>query len=90
MLTIVLIGYVAGLLTTFSLVPEIYRTWRIKEARDLSYYWLASLGVGVVLWIAYGIFISSMPVIAANSASIILVMLQALLTVRYNKRKLKR
>ena len=78
------IGYVAGLLTTGSLVPEIYRTWKKKEARDLSFYWLGALSAGVALWIVYGVMIASFPVIIANVASLILCAIQIGLAIRYD------
>ena len=31
-----IIGYVAALFTTFSLLPQIIRIWKLKEARDIS------------------------------------------------------
>lgn len=84
LLGIELIGYAAGTLTTISLIPEIYRTWKRKEARDLSFYWLGTMCTGQALWVAYGVYISSLPIVAANSVSVFLCLVQATLILKYN------
>ena len=85
MIAVELLGYIAGTLTTIALVPEIYRTWRKKEARDLSFYWLGCLGIGCGIWIIYGALIGSYPVIIANVVSVILCCVQITLAVKYDK-----
>lgn len=84
-----LIGYLAGALTTLSLVPEIYRTMKKKEARDLSFYWLGSLSLGVALWIVYGVSIASLPVIIANSVSLVLCIIQIALAIKYDRIRIR-
>lgn len=89
MLQIELIGYVAGTLTTLALIPEIYTTWRKKDARDLSFYWLGSLSVGNALWAVYGAMIASLPIMAANSISFVLSLVQIALVIKYDRVKLR-
>ena len=72
--TIVLIGYIAGTLTTISFVPQVARAWKLKETRDLSFAMLLLFALGVLLWALYGIWIGSMPVIAANVITFILIL----------------
>ncbi len=86
---ITLIGYLAAFLTTASLMPEIYRTWRKKESRDLSFYWIFSLGAGQVFWLAYGLMINSMPLAVAALVSLMLAIIQAAFTIKYAKPKAK-
>ena len=69
----VLIGYVAGTLTTVSFVPQVIKTWKLKETRDISLAMLLLFAVGILLWTVYGIWIGSLPVIAANIMTFILV-----------------
>ena len=73
--TIVLIGYVAGTLTTASFVPQVIRSWRLRETRDISLAMLILFAVGVILWTAYGVFIGSFPIIAANITTLVLILM---------------
>ena len=44
----------AGALTTFSLLPQLFKVLKRKSARDLSRTWLVSSSAGFVLWTYYG------------------------------------
>ncbi|CAN0043739.1 unnamed protein product [Ascophyllum nodosum] len=47
------VGFVAGLLVSIALVPQIYRAHKRKSAKDLSYSWQVTLAVGVVFQLLY-------------------------------------
>jgi MtN3 and saliva related transmembrane protein len=64
--TIALTGYLAGTLTTISFVPQVLRTWKLRETKDFSLAMLLLFAAGMLLWTAYGIWINSFPIIAAN------------------------
>ncbi|MDR3723555.1 MAG: SemiSWEET transporter [Terracidiphilus sp.] len=80
------IGMAAGICTTTSLAPQLVRIWKTKSARDLSLAMFLVFGVGVALWIAYGITANSPSVILTNSCSMVLVVSILTLAVRYNRR----
>jgi MtN3 and saliva related transmembrane protein len=63
---IVIIGYIAGTLTTISFVPQVIRTWRLREAKDFSLAMLLLFAAGILLWTLYGFWIDSLPIIGAN------------------------
>ena len=65
------IGLMAGALTSFAAVPQVFRTWRTRRARDLSIWQAIFLTVGMLLWLAYGILLRDIPLIVANLFSII-------------------
>ena len=64
------IGFVAGALTTLALLPQVLKSWRTKSTSDVSRRWILMLVTGAFLWIIYGFFISSVPVIVANIATL--------------------
>ena len=64
------IGMVAGALTSTAVIPQVVRTWRTRQARDLSIWQPLLLTVGMVLWLAYGIMMRDLPLIVANLFSI--------------------
>ncbi|MGO9380443.1 MAG: SemiSWEET family sugar transporter [Dissulfurispiraceae bacterium] len=70
--TTTILGYAAGILTTMSLVPQVIKIWRMKSARNVSLGMFLIFSVGISLWIAYGFSIHSMPVIIANTVSLLL------------------
>ncbi|MDD3845106.1 MAG: SemiSWEET transporter [Syntrophorhabdaceae bacterium] len=78
-----LIGYIAACFTTFSLLPQILRIRRLKEARDVSVFLPLMIAVGSVLWLIYGIIIGSAPVIAANSVSLFIAVITIFFTIKY-------
>lgn len=70
------IGLWAGALTTLSFVPQVARTWR-SGGHGLSWGMLALFGVGVGLWLIYGLLVESQPVILANAFTLAQIVLIA-------------
>jgi MtN3 and saliva related transmembrane protein len=69
---VTLLGMSAGILTTFSLMPQVMRMWKTKSARDISLVTYIIFSIGISLWILYGAVIRSAPVILANTATLFL------------------
>lgn len=85
-----LIGLLAGFCTTLSLVPQLHRMWRSKSAHDLSLAMFLVFGVGVVLWLLYGVSIRSLAVVTTNSVSLVLVIVIYSLGVHYEHSSVKK
>ena len=68
-----LLGFAAGVLSTFSVVPQLIRVFKLKSAREISTIFTLMLLLGVFLWLAYGIFLRLFPVILWNAISAVLV-----------------
>ena len=66
------LGLVAGLLTTFALVPQIIRVYKLKSAREISLLFNSSLLLGVAIWLVYGILQGLLSLIIWNSIGIFL------------------
>jgi len=81
--TVAIIGYIAGALTTISFVPQVARAWRLKETRDLSLSMLILFAAGILLWTWYGIWTGSLPIIAANITTFLLILVLLGLKIRY-------
>jgi len=80
---IALTGYLAGTLTTLSFVPQVLRTWKLRETKDFSLAMLLLFAAGMLLWTAYGIWISSFPIIAANIITFGLILFLLGMKIRY-------
>lgn len=81
--SISLIGYVAATLTTVAFLPQLIKTWQHRSAKDISYAMLLIFSTGVLCWLIYGILISSLPIIAANSMTLVLNLLILSLKIKY-------
>jgi len=70
-----IVGFLAGVLTAFAFLPQVVKTWRTRSSGDLSAVMLGAQSAGVTLWIVYGLAINSLPVIFANSVTLVLCLL---------------
>jgi Uncharacterized conserved protein len=66
------LGYIAGFLTVASFLPQVIRTWRSRQTRDLSFAMFTLLVTASSLWIIYGAIIGSWPVILTNAGMVAL------------------
>lgn len=73
MSAVMLLGFVAGTLTTIAFLPQLFKTWRSRSAKDISLEWLVTFTTGILLWLIYGLCIWSMPVILANGVTLVLI-----------------
>ena len=65
------VGAVAGACTTVAFVPQVWRVWKTRSARDLSLPTYAVFTFGVVLWFVYGILIGSLPILLSNGLTLV-------------------
>lgn len=77
------IGLIAGLLTTIAFVPQLTKTWKSKSAKDVSLVMLMTFTTGVLLWLIYGLLIHAAPIIAANAVTLLLAGAILALKIRY-------
>ena len=79
-------GFVAGVLTTVSFVPQVYKAWSTKRCDDLSWGMLLTFASGVTLWLIYGLFLWAAPIVVANAVTLALVLAILALKARYRAR----
>jgi MtN3 and saliva related transmembrane protein len=60
------LGIIAGLLTTFALVPQIIRVYKLKHAQEISLIYNTTMFIGVIFWLVYGILQGLLPLIIWN------------------------
>ena len=61
-----LFGVLATACTAPSLLPQIWKTWHTRSARDLSALWLAMSLMGTFSWTLYGLLLPAIEVMWAN------------------------
>ena len=69
------LGLLAGTLTTLSFLPQLIKAWRSRSTHDISIGMFSLLAAGIALWIVYGVITSDVPVVAANSVTLVFVAL---------------
>jgi MtN3 and saliva related transmembrane protein len=81
-----LIGIAAGICTAISLLPQLIKIIREKEARDISLFYLVILLAGLSLWIWYGILRDDLPIIATNVISMVLNVAIIVMGIKYKRK----
>ena len=80
---VTIIGFAGAIFTTTSFLPQAIKAWKTKQTKDISLGMYMLFLMGVLLWMAYGILISSLPIIAANAVTFALVLSILILKIRY-------
>ena len=80
---VILLGLIAGALTSLSFLPQLIKICRSRSAGDISLVMYVIITTGFVLWLWYGILIFSSPVIVANSIAILISGMIMLLKIKY-------
>jgi len=80
-----IIGFIAGTLTTISFVPQVLKTFRSKRCDDLSWGMLLAFTTGVFLWLVYGVFLRSAPIMLANLVTVLLLVWLVVMKIRYRR-----
>ena len=78
-----LLGLCAGFFTTLSFLPQFLKAWKSRSTHDISIGMFSLLAVGIMLWIVYGAVTNDIPVIVANSVTLVFVGLILALKLRY-------
>ena len=78
-----ILGLAAGACTTGSFVPQVVKSWKTKETKDLSLAMLVLVVVGIAMWLAYGIITRDVPIMSANAVSLVLTVTMLVLKIRY-------
>jgi MtN3 and saliva related transmembrane protein len=66
------LGIAAGIFTTFAVIPQIIRVYKLKSAREISLIFTTSMILGIIIWLVYGIILGLIPIIVWNSIGVIL------------------
>ena len=80
-----ILGYCAATITTIAFLPQIIKTFQTKSAKDVSMGMFVLFTTGVFLWIIYGIFTKTYPVLIANAVIFCLALAQIILKIKYDK-----
>lgn len=66
-----LLGIIAGVLTSVSMIPQLVKVVREKNVEDISLLMLLVLIFGLSLWVWYGFVKKELPIILSNSFAVL-------------------
>jgi len=78
-----LFGLVGGFLTTTAFLPQVIKTWKIRETKDLALGTFVFQGAANALWFIYGLMIQETPLILWNVISAVLVSIIVVFKLKY-------
>ncbi len=77
------LGLAAATITTISFLPQMFKTWQTKSAKDVSFVTLVTFISGIFLWLIYGIYLQSLPIILANAVTLVFNLIILWLKIKY-------
>ncbi len=66
-----ILGIVAGVLTSVSMIPQLVKVLKEKNVEDISWIMLLVLISGLSLWVWYGFLKDELPIILSNSFAVL-------------------
>lgn len=82
-----LLGIIAGVLTSISMIPQLIKVIREKNVEDISLLMLLVLISGLSLWVWYGFVKDELPIILSNTFAVLVNLSLLVCYIKYNKRK---
>lgn len=79
----IVVGFAAACLTTFAFLPQLLHTFRTKSVADLHVGTLVTFDLGLFLWLIYGLYLHSWPMILANTVTLCLQIPLLIMKLRY-------
>jgi MtN3 and saliva related transmembrane protein len=88
MLFLDILGFTAGFFSMILFVPQVYKIWKNKSAKDISTHMLIICTTGNILWIVYGFLLKQPAIYITNIVMGSLALTQIILKIKYNDSKL--
>lgn len=78
-----LVGSIAAVLTTVAFMPQAVHSWKTRDLSGISLPMYSLFSTGVACWLAYGLMITSWPIIIANATTLVLACAVLLLKIQH-------
>ena len=77
------IGFFAAFCTTISFLPQAIKVYKSKSTKDISLYMFLIFTIGTFCWLVYGLVISSVPIMLANTITLVLSFFILIYNIKY-------
>jgi MtN3 and saliva related transmembrane protein len=78
-----IIGLLACFLTTGAFLPQIIKTIKTKETKDISLSMYIIYVIGVLVWFVYGFMIKEVAILVGNAFSFLFGMTMLIMKIKY-------
>jgi MtN3 and saliva related transmembrane protein len=82
-----ILGIIAGILTSVSMIPQLVKVLKQKNAEDLSWTMILVLISGLSLWVWYGFIKDELPIILSNAFAVVVNIILLICCMIYKKKK---
>ncbi|WP_411354458.1 SemiSWEET transporter [Thiomicrorhabdus indica] len=65
------LGYLAGIFTAIAFIPQAIKTLKTRNTESISLTTYILFSLGIIFWLIYGISLNSLPMIIANSLTLL-------------------
>lgn len=80
-----ILATVGGSLIVLTTLPQVFKTLKLKKVDELSLPMFVTLFFAQGIWFFYGLHLKDMPLIFTNAGSMIIVMVNIVLIIKYRK-----
>lgn len=78
-----LIGLFAATCTTISFIPQVVQIIKTKNTKGISLLMYIVFTVGIACWLLYGVLLNDVPIIIANTITLLLASMILIFKIRY-------
>jgi MtN3 and saliva related transmembrane protein len=80
---ITITGFAAAILTTGSFLPQAIKTIQTKDTSGISLFMYSLFALGTLLWLLFGLFSNNMPILIANTVTLIFASIILVYKIKY-------
>lgn len=85
-----IVGLIAGICTSMSLLPQLIKLLKNKKAEDISLFYLLILFIGLGFWIWYGSLRNDIPILVTNGFSLVINGVIIVMGIKYKRAQRKK
>ncbi len=79
---VTIIGFMAATCTTISFVPQVIHIIKTQDTKGISLSMYSIFTIGITCWLVYGCYLESLPIILANSITLLLALTILILKIK--------
>lgn len=80
---VTILGFLAAIGTTVSFIPQVIHIVKTRDTKGISLSMYVIFTTGVLCWLLYGCFLGSLPIILANSVTLLLAFTILILKIKW-------
>lgn len=79
----IICGYIGGILFPMSLIPQIYKSYKSKQLKDISYYWQFTYIFSLICALIYSIYYNLKPIYLSSLLELIFILILTIMKYTY-------